>query len=69
MNIIEREPVRKEIDEERAAALLGFTRQQLKELADRSGLGHEAAGEPSERKWFTYEELYRLCRWALRPAA
>ncbi len=68
MDSRENEPLRKEIDEERAAALLGFTRAQLKDLSEQSGLGHEAAGEPSERRWFTYQELYRLCRWVARPA-
>jgi hypothetical protein len=62
------EPVRKEIDEERAAALLGLTRAQLRELCEQSGLGRGAAGETSEQKLFTYEELYRLCRWVARTA-
>jgi hypothetical protein len=62
------EPVRKEIDEERAAALLGFTLAQLRELSEQSGLGRGAAGQTSEQKLFTYEELYRLCRWVARTA-
>jgi hypothetical protein len=56
------ETQRKEIDEERAAALLGFTPAQLRRLCNKSGL----AGEGSERKRFTYAELYRLCCSALR---
>jgi hypothetical protein len=63
-----REPVRKEIHEERAAVLLGLTRAQLRQLCEQSGLGHGAAGEASEQRLFTYEELYRLCRWVARPA-
>jgi hypothetical protein len=62
------EPVRKEIDEERAAVLLGLTQAQLRQLCEHSGLIHGAAGEASEHRLFTYEELYRLCRWVARPA-
>lgn len=62
-------PARKEIDEGRAAVLLGFTLAQFRQLCEESGLGRGTAGEDSERKSFTYEELYRLCRWVVRPAA
>ena len=54
------EPVRRQIDEERAAVLLGLTRLQLRELCEHSGLGHRAAGEGSKQRLFTYEELYRF---------
>ena len=63
------DPIRREIDEERAAVLLGLTRLQLREFCEHSGLGHRAAGETAEQRFFTYEELYRLCRWVVRPAA
>ena len=63
------EPVRKEIDEERAAVLLGLTLAQLRQLCEQSGLGHEMAGESSIQKSYTYEELYWLCRRVVRPAA
>ena len=62
------ELVRREIDEERAAALLGLTRLQLRELCELSGLGNRAAGEAADQRLFTYEELHRLCRWVARPA-
>jgi hypothetical protein len=59
---------RKEIDENRAAALLGFNQVQLGQLCAQSGLGRKAEGDASERRWFTYQELCQLCRWAMRPA-
>jgi hypothetical protein len=63
------EPVRKEIDEKRAAVLLGLTLAQLRQMCEQSGLGRETAGEISVQKSYPYEELHRLCRWAIRPAA
>jgi hypothetical protein len=63
------EPVQKEgIDEDRATALVGLTRDELRELCKVSGLGHEEPGETSGRRVFTYEELYRLCRLAMHSA-
>ena len=61
------EPVRNQIDEDRAAVLLGLTRAQLRQLCEKSGLGHGAAGDDSEQRLFTYHELWRLCRWVARP--
>jgi hypothetical protein len=61
------ETVRKQIDEERAAFLLGLTRARLRLLCEQSGLGHGAAGSDSEQRLFTYYELWRLCRWVARP--
>jgi hypothetical protein len=63
------EPIQKVIGEERAAALLGFSLEQLRQLCEESGLGLGTAGENSGQKSFTYEELYWLCRWVVRPAA
>jgi len=60
---------RKHIDENRAAALLGFTRRQFRLLCQESGLGNAGANEDSEPRLFTYYELHRLCRWAARLAA
>ena len=62
-------PVRKEINEQRAALLLGLTLVQLRQLWEQSGLSCGAAGEGFKERLFTYEELYRLCRWVARPAA
>ena len=61
--------IRKEIDEDRAAALLGFNRAQFGRLCEQSGLGRKAGDDASEQRWFTYQELHQLCRWAMRLAA
>jgi hypothetical protein len=64
------EPLRKErIDERRAAVLLGLTRDQMRQLCEASGLGRQEPGESSGRRVFTYQELYWLCRLAVRAAA
>lgn len=60
---------RKQIDEERAAELLGFTRPQFRQLCEQSGLSNLEAGAASEPRLFSYYELHRLCRWATRLAA
>lgn len=57
--------VRKEIDEDRAAVLLGITRAQLRELCEQSGLEPSEVHQPRS---FTYEELYWICRKVARPA-
>jgi len=62
------EPIRNEVDEDRAAVLLGLTRSKLRKLCEESGLGHGASGDDSVQKSFTYHELYLLCRWVVRPA-
>ena len=63
-------PVQKQIiDEARAAALLGLSRDKLRELSQASGLGREQPGEASGDRVFTYEELYRLCRMVVGPTA
>jgi hypothetical protein len=64
------EPLRKErIDEGRAAELLGLTKDQMRQLCEASGLGRQEPGESSGHRVFTYQELYRLCRLAVRAAA
>jgi hypothetical protein len=64
------EPLRKEsIDEGRAAILLGLTRDQLRQLCKVSGLGREEPGEGTGNRVFTYQDLYWLCRLAVRAAA
>jgi len=62
------EQVRKQIDKDRAAVLLGLTRAQLRLLCEQSGLVHKATGEDSKQRMFSYHELYRLCCWVARPA-
>lgn len=63
-----RETDRDQVDEERAAALLGLTREQFRQLCQRAGMQREEAREDREPRLFTYRELYRLCRWVARPA-
>jgi hypothetical protein len=64
------EPLRKEsIDEGRAAILLGLTRDQMRQLSEASGLGREEPGQRSGQRVFTYQDLYWLCRLAVRAAA
>ena len=62
------EPIRNEVDEDRAAVLLGLTRAKLRMLSEESGLGHGTPGDDSVQRLFTYHELYLLCRWVARPA-
>jgi hypothetical protein len=64
-----RDPVRKEIDEDRAAALLGFNRAQFGQLCEQSGLGRKEGDDASKQRRFTYQELHQLCRWVTRLAA
>jgi hypothetical protein len=58
---------RNEIDEDRAAVLLGLTRAQLRLLCEQSGVGPEGSDDDSKQRLFTYHELYRLCRRVMRP--
>jgi hypothetical protein len=60
---------RKQIDEDRAVALLGFTRPQFRQLCEESGLEEAGSSDGSEPRLFTYYELHRLCRWAARLVA
>lgn len=62
------EPVRRSIDEGRAAVLLGLPREQLRQLSEQSGLGCKESGETSMQRVFTYKELYRLCRFVVQFA-
>ena len=62
------EPARKNINEGRAAVLLGFTRDQLRLLCEKSGLGREESDDTYGHRVFTYEELYRLCRLVAQSA-
>jgi len=61
-------PVRKEIDEDRAAVLLGISPAQLRKLCEQSGLRHGETGDARQPRSFTYEELYWICRKVARPA-
>ncbi len=54
-----------QIDEHRAALLLGLSPEELRRLSRLSGLGHLEKSESSERMVFTYEELRRICLLAV----
>ena len=57
--------VPKYVTQSRAAMLLGIPENELSRLSSESGLGHtERAGEQEER-FFTYEELRRICQMAV----
>lgn len=56
------------VDEARAAALLGLSKEELRRLARESGVGHEADSNGERRLEFTYEELHRLCQLATHSA-
>jgi hypothetical protein len=66
-------PMRKEIiDESRASFLLGLPREQLRQICEFSGLGRMEEGEEglvTGDLFFTYEELHKLCRLVVGPAA
>jgi hypothetical protein len=63
------EMLQKQIDEDRAAVLLGFTPAQLGLLREQSGLGRRASVEGSQQRWFTYQELCQLCRKVARATS
>jgi hypothetical protein len=51
----------KYVTEARAAYLLGLRQEQLSLISHEKGIGHlERAGDQAER-YFTYEELQKIC--------
>lgn len=56
--------VKGKVNESRAAALLGLSPQKLRRLSELSGLGQPDAENGGAELFFTYAELYRLCRLA-----
>jgi hypothetical protein len=60
---------KKQIDEERAAELLGLTAAEVRRLSVETGLGHTKRESGRERVVFTYAELYRLCRSVVEVAS
>jgi hypothetical protein len=51
-----------QIDEGRAAAILGFSHEAIRRMSEELGIGKKSAGDASDTVVFTYEELHRLCR-------
>ncbi len=60
---------RERIDENRAAFMLGLPKEKLLEICELSGLGHLEEGVTDVRMFFTYEEMYRLCRLLVGPTS
>lgn len=56
--------VSSEIDEHRAAVLIGISTTDLRRLAREAAVGHPGAS--AEELMFSYEELRRLCLLAAR---
>jgi hypothetical protein len=56
--------IRGEINENRAAFLLGLSTECLRRLSVQTGLGHPDGESGGACLVFTYAELYRLCRVA-----
>lgn len=50
-----------EVDERRAAMLLGVTPAELRRLSRLSGIGHMEVRDQHEIMIYTYEELRQLC--------
>lgn len=53
-----------QVDERRAAVLMGMSPAELRRLAQQVSLGHSQ----DDRMVFTYEELRRLAMLAARPS-
>ena len=59
----------KYLTQARAAYLLGLPVEELSRISHEAGIGHlERAGNVEER-FFTYEELQKICVWAAQEHA
>jgi hypothetical protein len=55
-----------QLEEGRAALLLGLSTAQFRQLSEKAGAGQEIDCESgAARRVFTYAELYRMCRLAV----
>lgn len=61
-----RSEIRREIDDDRVAVMLGLSREKIRLISEELGIGRKSAGGASETIVFTYAELHRLCRSAAR---
>jgi hypothetical protein len=57
-----------QVDESRAAVLLGMPSEEIRRISRLSGIGRVEKDERNERLYFTYEELRKLCLLAI-PAS
>jgi hypothetical protein len=60
--------LQEQVDEHRAAVLLGLTKAELRRYSQVSGLGHVENDDRGQRIIFTYEELRRLCLLAAQSS-
>jgi hypothetical protein len=59
----------KYVTQARAAYLLGLPQEELSRIAHEKGIGHlERAGDQAER-YFTYEELQKICVFGTQEPA
>jgi len=59
----------KYVTQARAAYLLGLPPEELSRISHETGIGHlERAGDEEER-FFTYEELQKICGFATQEPA
>ena len=54
-------PETKYVDQGRAAALLGIPEADLCRISREIGLGHKEQDGTKEKRYFTYEELRKIC--------
>jgi hypothetical protein len=67
---VSQQGAQRQIDESRAAAILGFSRETIRRMSEELGIGPKPvaeseapdAGAANDTIVFTYEELHRLCR-------
>jgi hypothetical protein len=50
------------VTQERAAALLGISENELSRISQESGLGHKERAGNQEEIFFTYAELRQICQ-------
>lgn len=58
---LEKQIKEKQIDEVRAALLLGITEEELRRLSSLSGIGRPKTNGKPEPVVYTYEELRKIC--------
>jgi hypothetical protein len=57
-----------QVEEGRAAVLLGLSMAEIRRFSRISGLGHLEIGDRGEHVVFTYDELQRLCLLAAQSS-
>jgi len=57
-----------QVDEHRAAVILGMPESELRRYSKVSGLGHLEKDDKGQKVVFTYEELRRICLLAAQSS-